>query len=561
MRVYEGGAAVTLTKRDFVATGGEGSIYVKGNTAYKLYLDPSKMISQGKIQELGALTAPYIIKPKQVLTGPKGNLIGYSMSAVPSSYALCQLFPRVFRDRNHLSHQKVLELIQRMQTGVEHAHSKQVLIVDLNEMNFLVAKDFGEIFFIDVDSYQTPHFPATALMESVRDRQVQNNDFTAGSDWFSFAVVSFQMFVGIHPYKGKHPSLKGLEARMSSNVSVLNSSVRVPKVCYPFGVVPQAYLDWYTAVFEQGQRVAPPGGPQRSILLTPTVKTLRGDANLSIDELYSYDGTILETWPHEGRLVVVTNKGVWIDQRRIKDITTKIGAVGFSPRRGFAVSLSEDAGVPSVENLTEGGTPLPFGLTVDATMTYGGRIYVKNEDKILELLLNEVGNNLVISTRLAAQVLPKATQLFPGAVFQDLLGSIYVSVFPKEGLTRQVELPQLEGYRVVEAKYDSGVLVVIGTRKGRYDRLVFRFDEPHQEYDLRVVKNIPYIGINFTVLDSGVVVLLNEEEKLELFSREKGSKGLKFVEDASLGGDITLGRLGAQLLFIRDHQVYKVSMK
>ena len=32
--------------------------------------------------------------------------------------------------------------------------------------------------------------------------------------WFAFAVVTFQLFTGIHPYKGKHPSVLDLDARM-----------------------------------------------------------------------------------------------------------------------------------------------------------------------------------------------------------------------------------------------------------------------------------------------------------------------------------------------------------
>ena len=112
--------------------------------------------------------------------------------------------------------------------------------------------------FIDVDSYQTPGFKATALMDSVRDRHCHNNQFTPDTDWFSFGIVSFQMFIGIHPYKGKHPDLADMDARMMQNISALNKAVSVPKVCYAFDVIPQAYLCWYKAVFEQGKRCAPP---------------------------------------------------------------------------------------------------------------------------------------------------------------------------------------------------------------------------------------------------------------------------------------------------------------
>ena len=50
-----GNTTVSLSNNDFLAKGGEGEVYVKGSTAYKIYTDKSKMIPAGKIQELSSL--------------------------------------------------------------------------------------------------------------------------------------------------------------------------------------------------------------------------------------------------------------------------------------------------------------------------------------------------------------------------------------------------------------------------------------------------------------------------------------------------------------------------
>ncbi len=265
MDVYVQGRKVRLTQAEFRAQGGEGAVYVRGGTAYKVYADPAKMIPPAKMGELSALTLPDIVRPQDVLWDGRGTPVGYTMHAVPDALMLCQTFPKAFRDRAGLTPEKSLHLVRALQAGVRHVHGCGLLIVDLNEMNFLVDPQFGHVFFIDVDSYQTPRFPATALMDSVRDRHAQ--DWDQGTDWFSFAVVSFQMFVGIHPYKGKHPALKTLEERMCANVSVLNPDVSVPATCLPWDVIPTAYREWYRTVFERGHRVPPPDGPQAVITL------------------------------------------------------------------------------------------------------------------------------------------------------------------------------------------------------------------------------------------------------------------------------------------------------
>ena len=188
-----------LGKAEFKAQGGEGSVYVKGSNAYKIYTDPSRCIQQAKIDELAMLVQPNIIRPLELILDGRNRPVGYSMRYVGKAHSLCQLFPRAFRQRNNITPELTLRLVRQLQTGVSHVHSRGILIVDLNELNFLVSSDFKELFFIDVDSYQTPSFPATVLMESVRDRHAKT--FSTDSDWFSFAVVSFQMFVGIHPFQ------------------------------------------------------------------------------------------------------------------------------------------------------------------------------------------------------------------------------------------------------------------------------------------------------------------------------------------------------------------------
>ena len=91
---------VTLDKNSFVASGGEGSVYVKGQTAYKLYTDPSKMISEDKVRELSVLTDPNIIRPQRIILGRGDKPVGYTMRYVPDTFALAQLFTKAFRQRD-----------------------------------------------------------------------------------------------------------------------------------------------------------------------------------------------------------------------------------------------------------------------------------------------------------------------------------------------------------------------------------------------------------------------------------------------------------------------------
>lgn len=565
MKVWiRGEGSVRLGQRDFVGQGGQAAIYAKGAVAFKIYDDSAKMVPAGKIQELAGIADPRIIKPEKIVCDQKSNPIGYTMRYVKGSHALCQLFPRAFRERYGITTEQITDLIRQLRSGVAKVHAAGALVVDLNEMNFLVSKRFDEMYFIDVDSYQTRCYPADALMESVRDRHAPKNQFSEATDWFSFGVVSFQMFVGIHPYKGKHPAVKGIDARMTANLSVLNRDVRMPKSVYPLEVIPEAYRSWYEAVFERGERCAPPTDSGAAVVVLPVICRVTHSDALEITEVASFDRPVTGMWTRGGHLVVATDHDVWIGGRRagqgLSNPGGGLGGVGFSPRMNKPVAALATSTIPRLLEIAD-KTEVAFGMNAETITSYDGRIYFKTGDKILELVLSEVGDQVVASSRVAAQVLEHATRLFDGVALQDLLGSIYVSLFPAAGVTHQLHLPELDLYRVVEAKFDAGVLMVIGQERGRYDRLVFRFDIDYRGYDVRIVEDIVTTGLNFATLDNGVCVCLDEEEQLEVFKVRKGATAMKIIEDPILGGDMHLASRDGKLIFYRGGRVYAMRMK
>lgn len=560
MKVFVGTKAIELTKSHYVSSGGEGQVFAKDGVAYKIYTDPSKMIPPGKIQELSAISDPNVIRPLEVIVDQKKHPVGYSMRFIKDTYALCQLFTKAFRDREGIDHSTMFELVQRLKEMVESIHKSSILVVDLNEMNFLVDKKFKEVFAIDVDSYQTRSYPATALMESVRDRHTKG--FSELTDWFAFAIVSFQMMIGIHPYKGKHPKVNGLDDRMQQNISVFNSNVTVPRVCYPFDVIPDEYKAWYIALFEEGKRLPPPGRTVGVVFITPTVQRVLGTNQLDIQELYEVDGTVVSIFFASGNRAILSDKKFYLAH---KEFSVSSGLkIGMIPQTDHVVLAKIEGGMLRTFDAND-KQEIPCQLAASAIMAYNGRFYIKHVDSILEIDFTEIGKKILVSSKVVANVLENSSHVFEGVVVQNLLGAHYLSMFPMPGIHRQVKMPELDAYRVIDAKFDNGVLMVVGTRRQNqhlyYDRLVFRFEQDWSSYDVRKIENISFSGLNFVTLDNGICVSLNEDDEIEVFSNRKGSTGLKVLKDAVLGNDMRLCKNGASLLFARGNKVYSIRMK
>jgi hypothetical protein len=555
-----GQGQVKLGQREFKAQGGEGSVYVKGGHAYKIYADPSRCIAPAKIAELSVLAQANIIRPLELVLDARNRPAGYSMRYVGKAHSLCQLFPKAFRERNSITPELTLRLVRHLQTGVSHIHSKGILIVDLNEMNLLVSTDFKQVFFIDVDSYQTPSFPATVLMESVRDRHAIT--FTRDSDWFSFAVVSFQMFVGIHPFKGTYPPLQylrdntqKLDARMRANVSVLHKGVSVPPACLPFSVIPPVYLDWYRAVFEEGRRLPPPDGVQPVVVVAgPSPAQVVESRSFQIKKIREFDSKII--W-HDG-VITVTEQSIHYEGKRYPKPPFDVKLI-VTPRRRHLVAAYHDGTRLRFHDLTTDEN-IKTQIEGEEVMLSHGQLYIKQHENIFALDLIELPNNFLLSLRPVANVMMNATRMFEGLAIQNLLGATYASIPGSGNVCHQVRLPALDSARIVDAKLYRNVLVVVVASEGRYDKLIFRFSRDFAAHDVRRLPDVTTTDIEFTVLDTGVVLHLNDDNNLEIFSGAKDSAKLSVLEDQALKENLKLFHTGTQALMAKGRNLYKFNL-
>jgi len=556
-KVSVGGRIISLNKNNFLAQGGEGAVYAKGKTAFKIYTDKSKMIPAGKIRELATLTDPKIIKPEEVIFSGKINKpIGYTMQYVTQTEPLCRVFTKSFKDRNSITPEMSFDLVKNMHNTIEHIHKKGILIVDLNEMNFLTCKKFKDVYFIDVDSYQTQTHPATALMESVRDRHMNLGTFTTGTDWFSFAVVSFQVFIGIHPYKGKHSSLKGFDARMSANVSVFNKDVNVPKSCLSLKVIPSQWRDWYKAVFEKGLRECPPREGEVVCEVVTIVQAVDGSNNFVIKELFECDADIINYEPNFGNDCVVCKGGIRMNNGAFVDHPHKI-SIGYYKSTPMAARIEDDhIRIFNIKMRQDATESMSYNIKADELMSTGGRIYAKQNDKILEVEFIGPEHKPIVTAKIIGTVMEKATQLFSGVAIQSVLESYVTSVFPEAGKCLQHTLTELEGYRVINARYDGGVLIIIGVKKGKYDRFVYGSDMSKP----RIAKDIQSYDVNFRTLDNGICISIIDTEDVEVFSAKNVHK-VKVVQDNVIHGDMKIFNDGNTVMFADGKKMFSMRMK
>lgn len=587
MKVFVKGEGETeLTQRHYVASGGQASVYVKDGLAYKIYTDPKEMIPEAKFQALATIKDPQVIKPDKILLDSRKAPTGYTMLAIPDNYSLCQLFTKAFRDRNNVTNDHIIDVVAKLRGHISNVHAANIIVVDLNELNILVNKSFDKTYMIDVDSYQTAGYPASVIMPSVRDYSVRAADFSPLSDWFSFSVLAFQLFVGVHPYKGTHPGSANIPKdgrmihRMKQHISAFSPEVSLPACCYPLDVIPSNFRQWMKAVLQDGKRLPPPDPKSVGVVIVAqqVAAPFVSGGNIVISEFMDLDGWALVSYAESnGSSIALTTKGgkqrTLVNGKVVAEASappagTAVMHVGFTHKMNRPVTLSLGVKDGKVLFIDHGLRQHDTAIFVASQLSKSGsRFYVKTGTKVLEVDFNDMpSKTLMTASHSVAGVMELASTLYEGCVIQSMLGSAYVSLFPKSRHGYQVRVPELDHYKILDAKFHGGVLMVLGAqaKTGRYDRLVFRFDpeEDYRVYDLRVVEDISASdAINFVTLDSGVCVCLNEEDKLEAFSAKKDKPGLRIIEDKALGADVRLMLVGGKAGFERGGKLYQLSLK
>jgi len=554
----QGFGDIRITKGDFFASGGEGDVYVKGQTAYKIYKDPDKMIPVAKIKELSSLTMDEIIKPKAVILDGAGNPIGFTMKYVKDTTPLVRLFTRTFKQNTGITPEMELNLVRFLQKIIDHAHQHHTLIVDINENNFLADKYFEFLWAIDVNSWQTRNFPATAIMGSVRDYHTKG--FTQDSDWFSWAVLVFQLLIGVHPYRGNHPDFKALpisermEARMKKNVSVFDSKTRIPAACNSLDSIPNTLRQWLKAVFEEGHRSLPPKDFEGAAELFTKIQEITGSHLFEIKLLEEFDSEILRVNSSGFQRTVTTKKDlqVYSSLDRYKVLLT--------PKMQWPVKATLDLDGKVELYDTQHNKVIPFNSQADAMTVVNGRLILKTGMNLVEVVLQDSGQTVQAYVQVIGQVLEKA-KVYDGVVIQDMLGHYTFSLFPKAGYHHQYVLAELSGHRIIDAKYENQVLGIMAQDlfTGKYDRFMVRFSSDHTTYSMRKVEDVTYYALNFTVADHGTCVLLNEEDKIEAFS--KSVTAVKILDDPGIDGSMRLFHDGSTILLARGPKLYSITMK
>ena len=567
----EGRGPLTLRPTDHVATGGEGAVYRSGTLVIKLYSDEGRIAREGldeKLKLLQGLAHPTILAPKGLVLDAEKKPIGIYMPFADGE-PLARVFTTDFRLRTSFDDQAASTLVERMRETTRFAHHHGAVMVDPNEMNWIAdvttIRDPKPII-IDVDSWTIGRWTSSAVMPSIRDWHTSG--FTPHSDWFAWGVVTFQIYSGIHPYKGTLAGYKPgeLERRMRENASVFSPGIALNRAVRDFTHIPPALRAWYKAVFQKGLRCEPPSpldkgaaavAPQALTYRTTTTAT----GSLIYEKLFESVGDpVTRAW---GCGVVLTRGGSLIDLAIKRTIATGVSSTCEVVRVEHGWLCADKAQVQLTCTYIDDRTLLSRYLAVplngDRWVRYGERLFITTELELVELGLLDTARPLLVLKNRTQILRPKATRWFDGVGVEVVLGATFLVLPFGDRSCTTVRVPELDQCVALIAKAGHRfVTIVTVDAHGTYSKHELSFTEDYRTYRAwQGHTDTP--ELNIAILERGVCATIVQDGTLNVFVPSSGV--VKSINDAHIRTDMQLTTMQEKEIYLYSGRVWSLRMQ
>lgn len=514
-----------LSQNNFVAAGGEGAVYRHGDLAFKILHAGVALPDKNKISLLESVRRPEVNLTLGQIS-PAGLAYDW-IDGKPLAECVTNDFWQTF------SYDRAERVAETSREIVAAAHSKGFSLVDLNGGNLMLKGDTP--VFIDVESWSAKGFEAdystAKISPAIRDWREKK--IGKGADWFAWAIIMFEFYVGIHPFRaGNAPGYgkKEWQKRMANGVSAFKASGLSPN-CRPLDGIPANIRTWMEKVFA-GDRSAPPDVKGLAGFVVQK-QIIRAHSHFELILLQEYDDEILYHAFVDGKRVIKTKKMVWVDNASdTGDIATVID--------GTPITIIQSGDRLVFSKILQSNVPCEkgnWGL-------WQGKIFSKVKGNFYWYKLGKLGSGFYVAPERTIPVYENATKVFNGFCIVDAEGRKNLVA---ESLYRCQEL---DGYKVISGRRLSvDTFIVIGEKNAELTEFTINIFGGTPTVKTREVDHATILAVS--PRKNFIVQLEHDEVRLTSGNQVQTFAGTFSADFISTEGENTVVAIGKQLFQLK----------
>lgn len=461
----ESGEKITLKDADWLGAGGEGSVWrVDALSAVKVASDPAAYAPKAqKARLLCAIRHPSLITPTGLALDASGSPIGHFMPLAKGE-PLARYFSPSWQQKNNVTRADLIALADRMRLAIERLHAEGVVGGDINEFNWTVAH--GAPLLFDCDSWGVGGLPVSAMLPSIADPLARGR-YGPESDWFAFAVLAFQLFIGAHPYRGSHPDFgrQAMSERMAAGASLFDPRSNAPPAARDLSEIPPGLRRWMESVLSAaGSRLAPPPAAQWDRSATPSPTPERFPASVAAGPLCV---SVMETlrlpcafsrWVGPGLALLADGSALDLASK------TRSGAPA-NARAGLRLSDGSLAWAQFDDasgelTVSSGALSARFKAGPNARLAaLQGRLFIVKDSSWQEMAAKRLGQTLILAPCASGAASLRDASIEDGALLSpSIAGALLLRPAPAacQGLS-PAQSPARPGARLIEAASAPGL--------------------------------------------------------------------------------------------------------
>ena len=255
------GQIISISEKPVATPGGEGAIFDvlsspnKSNSRLVAKIYHTSQIAKARQTKIEFMVKnsptknsekaikEAIVWPVETLYDVKNNFVGFTMPKISNAITLKSLtlpsnpskkHGRIWQKFDHNqsgSHQKRLVVAYNLVQAIDTIHKRgNYVLVDLKPENVFI-KPNGSIAIIDLDSLQinnpNTQFPAKVYTEEFAPPELhkglthpKSGTIEKSWDYFSLAVILYELFFGIHPFQASHSQFTTRPELIKNNLFV-----------------------------------------------------------------------------------------------------------------------------------------------------------------------------------------------------------------------------------------------------------------------------------------------------------------------------------------------------
>jgi len=564
VRVQGKKKTVTIDKSQYIGKGGEASVFEVGDTLFKIYEDPAHTIPAAKITELQVLEHPNIFIPKELVLDMKGTPIGFTMRKANGNF-FTRLYSNGFWRKQKITPRNISTIFDRTKELLNFIHKNKCLVVDMNDMNILLGGNYDIPLFIDVDSYQTESFSCSALNPVVKDWMNPDNRDEL-TDFFSFAIIMCQAYIGIHPFRGKHPDFDEVEPvtdirkRMEAGVSIFNTNTQLPPKTRDLTSIPTAHKQWFIELFEQGKRTFPPMKSGEIVQQITRVLTQSTDTFI-ITPIGKFESDIIKVFEdRQSHMIVTTEASTQLPNS--KKIPYQPGSeIFFTPVMMIPIGVYITNSRLQLINLVDDSIIPTPDLYVSDFIKYRQEIYLLSGSSLWRLATTEFPNGkIVVTLGEKWSIMPRSSKAFDGFLYQDIVGHCHLSILLGTN-NRQYAIKELDNVRVIDGKHDGGVVVIVGKEGNVFKKARIILSKTDNSYHIEMSDHVDLPTINFVARPNGSCIMINDDGSMDIFVIDHTNPTTKTIKDPDINVSMSLAFVNPKLLFFKERRLYSLTSK